>query len=110
MMAEYADKKTSDDNPIVFDESGTQIGTFYTGSALNVQAGYLLSSDWEIAARFTNVNVDELVDDVDENQYTLGISKYIVGHKLKVQTDFTLRDRDMSSNKFIWRTQVDVHF
>jgi len=110
MMAEYADKKTSDDNPIVFDESGTQIGTFYTGSALNVQAGYLLPSDCEIAARFTNVNVDELVDDVDENQYTLGISKYIVGHKLKVQTDFTLRDRDMSSNKFIWRTQVDVHF
>ena len=110
VMAEYANRQVEDDNPDVFDENMNVIGTFYTGSAYNVQAGYMLKGNWEIAARYTNVVPDTGVG-VEENQYTLGLSKFVVGHKLKVQTDVTLIEKDATDDKsFLWRTQVDFHF
>jgi len=108
VMAEYA-KKTSDGSSLIFDDDDTLIGTFYTGEALNIQSGILLKSNLELAARFTHVNPDKEVA-AGENQYTIGISKYLVGHKLKIQTDFTYRDMNSSDNGVIWRLQTDVHF
>jgi len=109
LMAEYAQRKTSDDLPDVLDNNGNVIGTYYTGYGANVQAGYLIGKNWEIAARYTTIKPDESVSS-DENQYTLGFSKYIVGHKLKIQNDFTIREFENSDNRFIWRTQVEFHF
>ena len=48
VMAEYADKSTGDNNPFVLDGSGNKIGTFYTGSGLSVQAGFMFKSNWEL--------------------------------------------------------------
>jgi hypothetical protein len=109
LMAEYAQRKTSDNLPDVLDNNGNIIGTYFTGFGANVQAGYLIGKKWEIAARYTTIKPDEGVSS-DENQYTLGFSKYIVGHKLKIQNDFTIREFDNSDNRFIWRTQVEFHF
>lgn len=108
-MGEYAHKKTSDDNPIVVDETDNIIGTFYTGSGLNLSAGYLLDNNWEIAARYTTINPDEEVAN-NETEYTLGLSKYVVGHKLKIQTDVSYRDVEDRNDKFFWRVQMDIHF
>ena len=47
---------------------------------------------------------------VSESQYTLGLSKYIVGHKLKVQTDISHLKIAGSNNKLMYRLQVDFHF
>jgi len=107
-MGEYAFKTTADDNPQVIVDD-VLLSTYYTGTGLNLQAGYMMESNWEVAFRYTTVNPDDLVGN-GETQYTLGINKFIVGHKLKVQTDFTYRDRIESNNNFIWRTQVDLHF
>ena len=109
VMAEYVDKQAADNDPFVFDQSNNLIGTFFTGSGLNLQAGYLFPNNWELSGRYTTIDPDEGVSS-DENQYTFGFSKYIVGHKLKVQNDFTLREIDGSDNRFIWRTQVEFHF
>ena len=109
VMAEYAHKKTEDDIPDVTDSEGNVIGTFYTGSAISVQAGYFVSKTWEVIGRYTGVDPDEGVSN-NENEYTLGLNKYIVDHKLKVQTDVIYRNVHNRDNKLFWRVQMDIHF
>ncbi|MCB0665416.1 MAG: hypothetical protein KDC80_06315, partial [Saprospiraceae bacterium] len=109
LMAEYAERDAFDGNPLITDESGNVLGEYYTGNAINAQLGFMFADGWEAAVRYTDVNPDEEVDN-DEDQYTLGLSRFVVGHKLKVQTDFTLIDEHDSSNDgFMWRTQVEIH-
>lgn len=107
-LGEYAHKKTGDDDPVVTEE-GNIIGTYYTGSAFSIQGGYMFDSNYELAMRYTTVDPDEVVD-VDEVQYTIGFNKFIVDHKLKLQTDLTYRDRDESSDELVYRLQMDLHF
>jgi len=109
IMAEYAYRTTEDDDPNVFDAEGELIGTYYMGSGLNLSAGYMLPNTWELALRYTTIDPQEAVAN-DENRYTFGVSKYVVGHKLKVQTDMTYRVVDNSTNDLIYRVQMDFHF
>ncbi|MBD3636117.1 MAG: porin [Crocinitomicaceae bacterium] len=118
VMAEYANKQTEDGDYNVYDDNGIQVGTFYTGQALNVQAGYLFNSNYEIALRMTSNRPDFGVA-ANENEYGIGFSKYFVGHKLKVQTDINYRQRYVygstapnqgSDDKLYWRVQMDLHF
>ena len=109
VMMEYADKRAENNNPFIFDDSGEEIGTFFTGTGFNAQVGYLLKKDYEIAFRFTDINPDEGVSN-DETHYTLGFSKYIVGHKLKIQTDYSLIKKDGGDDELLIRAQVDIHF
>lgn len=117
VMAEYANRETEDGDPIVLGADGiTAIGEFYTGSALNVQAGYMFKNNYELAARVTSITPDLGVDS-DDSRYTLGLSKFVVGHNLKVQTDFTYRSvttqgdvADTKDDQFIWRTQFELQF
>ena len=44
------------------------------------------------------------------NQYTLGVSKYIIGHKLKIQSDISYLTLADISNDVMFRLQLDVHF
>lgn len=106
VMIEYADK-TADGGPVVYDENDTEIGKYYTGSSYNIAAGYMLPNNIEFALRYTDVLADS---STDEKHYTFGLNKFFVGHKLKVQTDFSYIDRAESQNTALWRTQVDIHF
>lgn len=114
-MAEYADRdaddpfaKNADDSPIL--DSKENPVTVLAGRALNLQTGYLLNKDWEISGRYTNVEIDKNISGKNETQYTLGISKYIVGHKLKVQSDISYLSLDESNDEVMFRLQLDVHF
>ena len=72
----------------VYDADSTlYTGSVYTGTGLNLQAGYLLKNNWEFAGRFTQINPGATTGKDVHSQYTFGISKYVAGHKLKVQTD-----------------------
>ncbi|WP_042502455.1 porin [Algibacter lectus] len=109
-MAEYADRTA--DNPFATNSDGTLTGDIVqVGDALNLQTGYLLKSNWEFSGRYTNVTLDKNITNVNaENQYTLGLSKYIVGHKLKIQTDLSYLDVTNENNKIMYRLQCDIHF
>ena len=108
-MGEYAYRDAED--PIAKNSDGTPTGdVVQVGSALNLQSGYLLDKNWELTGRYTNVSLDkDIVGKGVENQYTLGLSKYIVGHKLKVQTDVSYLDIPTETNHFMYRLQVDIH-
>lgn len=109
-MAEYANR-TADD-PLAKNSDGTLTGDeVQVGSGLNLQTGYLFNNNWEVSGRYTNINLDEDITGKNlETQYTLGLSKYIVGHKLKVQTDLSYLNLDGGTDKLMARLQVDIHF
>ena len=108
VMAEYA-IKSSDESPVFVDASDLEYH-FVTGSALNIQAGYLLQSDWELAARFTSVTPEVVLDQEDVSMYTLGISKYIDGHNLKVQSDFSMILEGEMEQSYLARLQFELSF
>ena len=81
------------------------------GHGLNLQTGYLFNSNWEISGRYTNIKLDNnITGENPENQYTLGLSKYIVGHKLKVQTDMSYLSVNNAPDELMYRLQLDLHF
>lgn len=109
-MGEYAVRDA--DDAFAKNSDGTLTGDLVqVGNALNLQTGYLLSKTLEISGRYTNIDWDsDITGKGAENQYTLGLSKYIVGHKLKVQTDVSYLDLATKTNQFMYRLQVDIHF
>ena len=110
VMAEYAYRDAED--AFAKNSDGSLTGDeVQVGNALNLQTGYLLSKTLEISGRYTNIDWDsDITGKGAENQYTLGLSKYIVGHKLKVQTDVSYLDLATKTNQFMYRLQVDIHF
>lgn len=117
-MGEYAYRDAKDpiaknsDGTLATDANGNLTKqVVQVGSGLNLQTGYLLSKNWELSGRYTNIKLDENITGKGlENQYTLGLSKYIAGHKLKVQTDVSYLDLASSTNELMYRLQVDIHF
>ena len=109
-MAEYADRDAED--PYAKNSNGSLTGDeVQVGRGLNLQTGYLFNNDWEVSGRYTNIELDKIVTGNDaENQYTLGVSKYIVGHKLKVQSDISYLSIDGGTNEVMYRLQFDIHF
>ncbi|WP_308991651.1 porin [Mariniflexile litorale] len=109
-MGEYAQRDAKD--PYAKNSDGSLTGAeVQVGNGLNMQAGYLFKSNWEISGRYTNIELNKTVTGKDaENQYTLGVSKYIVGHKLKVQSDISYLDIANSNNQLLYRLQFDIHF
>ncbi len=84
-------------------------GSVKTGNSLNLQAGYLFKNNLEVAGRYTNVKFHS--KDFYTNYYTLGVSKFIVGHKLKVQSDISYSDdTGLKSGGLEYRLQFDIHF
>ena len=111
VMLEYADRTA--DKPMAKNSDGTATGDVISvGRGLNAQIGYLFKNNWEVAGRFTQIELDKKITGKDiENQYTLGLSKYISGHKLKVQSDISyLTVENKKDSELMYRLQVDVHF
>lgn len=110
LMAEYANRDAAD--PYAKNSDGSLTGAeVQVGNGLNVQSGYLFSKTVELSARYTNIALNKSITGKgSENQYTLGLSKYIAGHKLKVQTDLSYTDIGFKTNQLLYRVQVDIHF
>ena len=111
LMGEFAQRTINGNNPVVLGlDDSTTIGTYYTGTALNFQAGYLFKSNYEVAGRYTMITPQNSNVGNNETEYGIALSKYVVGHKLKVQTDLGYRQIDNDDDKLFWRVQVDIHF
>ena len=104
IMSEYANKTASKD----VDASNR----FNTGTGFVFQTGYLLKSNLEIAGRYTQITPDNTTFSglKEETEYTLGLSKYFVGHSLKIQTDASFVDILNNDNIFRYRFQVELSF
>lgn len=113
LLSEYANKTL--DGVRIYNEDGDIINNYYTGTGITVQAGYLMENNLEPAVRFTMITPEkESLRDIQE-MITFGLSKYIVGHSLKIQTDFSLINEtnqftDDSSQEYMFRFQVEMAF
>ena len=104
VMAEMAQRTANDDN----------LG-FATGTALSGQMGYLINApkfkNWELAVRYTKLNPDSFSSLTETGEYTFGISKYVLNHNLKIQTDVSLLDVAGQDNLGIrYRLQTEFAF
>ncbi len=109
VMAEYA-KRVSDD-PIAVNPNGSATGTVvWDGSAVNAQIGYLFKNNVELVGRYTFVDYAAVTSKANEKQYTIGISKYIVGHKLKVQSDLVKTFVGGEIDNIQFRSGFELHF
>ena len=109
IMTEYASRDA--DAPIAVEEDGTPTGDIVRmGDAFNGQLSYLFKSNYEITGRYTTTNFKEVTGRAPQDQYTLGVSKYIVGHKLKVQGDVSYTALDGNDDSIRVRTGFELHF
>ncbi|PCJ80084.1 MAG: FmdC precursor [Bacteroidetes bacterium] len=108
IMAEYA-VKSSDQTP-VFIVEGSGLEYFYTGTGLNIQSGYLFDNNIELALRYTSINPEDVLGKDDISMYTLGVSKYLDGHKLKVQSDFSIINEGLGDPTLMGRLQFELAF
>jgi hypothetical protein len=109
-MAEYARREAN--NPIARNSDGSPTGdVVLIGDAVNMQAGYLFQNNWEVSGRYTHIEPEAVITANDpESQYTLGLSKYLAGHKLKIQTDISYLDAESSLDELMYRLQFEIHF
>ncbi len=108
-MAEYADRDA--DDAFAKNSDNTLTGdVVQIGKSINLQGGYLFKNNWEISGRYTNIDWDEIIGQSNQTQYTIGVSKYIVGHKLKIQTDLSHLEVSNGNNELMYRLQFDIHF
>ncbi|MBL17793.1 MAG: FmdC precursor [Crocinitomicaceae bacterium] len=116
-FGEYVNKVTRNGSAVLEGTFDDILGEFtsvnlsyYTGSAINLQMGYLMKNNWEIAGRFTQVKPEKITLNNDINQYTIGFSRYVVGHNLKVQGDISLTQEATKENKLMFRLQTEFNF
>jgi len=110
LMGEYASRDAKD--AFAKNSDGTLTGDeVQVGKGLNLQTGYLFKNNWEVSGRYSHIKLDKNITGKNrENQYTLGVSKYIVGHSLKVQSDISYLDVLTENNFLMYRLQFDIHF
>ena len=116
-MGEYA-KRTADeevatnaDGTLATDADGNPTGDIVlTGNALNLQAGYLFKNNYEVVGRYTGTNYESITNTLPERQYTIGFNKFVVGHKLKVQSDISYTTVDGNEDNITFRLGFDIHF
>lgn len=110
IMAEYCDKQ-AERTPVVKESNGVPAESFFTGKGYNFQMGYLMKNNWEVAGRYTHIEPEKITGFNKETQYTLGISKYVVGHNLKFQSDFSLLEQEGNEDpELMLRMQVELAF
>jgi phosphate-selective porin OprO and OprP len=110
VTSEYMNKQT-EGSTFLKDHSNY----FLTGSGWNLQSGYLFKNNIELAGRYTVVQpAAELItsgSNARVKEYTIGLSKYFVGHSLKIQSDLShTRDYQNTDPSLRYRLQVEMAF
>lgn len=82
-------------------------GHYWIGNGFTSSLTYVFESRWSMGYRYAQVDMD-YQGFIQENSVV--VSRYIVGHKLKVQSDVTWRMFDGESQSALMRIQMDFHF
>lgn len=100
LSSEYI-RRDTEGSPVVTGSDG-KAKTILTGDGINTQLSYCFKNRFEIALRHSLVSPhhDLLAKMRQNEQYGLGVSKYLNRHKVKVQGNiFYNRERDLSAQQ-----------
>lgn len=109
--AEYILRQS--ESPITTNTEGEEAHVL-VGTGLNVQASYLFKSNYEVGFRYSHLSPGEKVEALDEDhrQYSIGATKYLKGHRVKIQSDggLDVKELDGVSLPDTWfvRFQVEL--
>ena len=110
VTGEYA-KRSSDVVEALEEDGISKTGDVVgVGNALNLQGSYLFKNNFEITMRHTSLDFDKITRLSNVKQTTFGISKYVVGHKLKIQADLSFTNSNEIKDNIHFRTGFDFHF
>ena len=72
-------------------EDASQFNFAFGGVGLDCQLSYIFPTNYEIIGRFSTQNVDKQIQNFAPNrkQYSLGVTKYLWEHSLKLQSELT---------------------
>lgn len=83
-----------------------------TGSGYDTQLSYIFPQNWEIIGRFSHNSPDNEIQQFvpKQNQFTLGLTKYIWEHAFKMQFEVSKNDYLNSAKKDDWyvRFQIEI--
>lgn len=115
-MAAYMQRSAKD--PVTYDPddvTGTPAMEYvFTGHGMDYQLSYIFPSNYEIIGRFSTqkVHKDIAAFAPDQNEYSLGVTRYFREHAFKAQLEVTLDDLNYfdGSSKQNWyaRFQVEI--
>jgi hypothetical protein len=103
------------DNPITENADG-DVRYVYKGHGENYQLSYLWKKNYELAGRYSHVIPTDELQELSpvQREYTLAASKYIKGHRLKLQTDVSylyrewLQGANPDTDAWQWRFQIEA--
>ena len=104
-------------NPITTDpDDDTNVRYVYDGHGENYQASYLFRKDYEYVNRYSRVRPGPSIRTLEPQvqQFTLGLNKYLRGHRVKLQTEFTyelrswMNDTAADLDSWLWRFQIEA--
>ncbi|MGJ8551086.1 porin [Winogradskyella wichelsiae] len=103
------------DNPVTFNPDDVLDSEYvFTGSGFDTQLSYIFKSNYEVIGRFSHQEPHKDIEALtpQTNQYSLGVTKYIWEHALKLQAEVTnteLNYLDSSTtNNWYLRFQVEI--
>ena len=105
-------RRTSED-PVTINENGEK-RYIYAGWGENYQLSYLWKNNYEMVGRFTHVIPGNAIRSLERavEQYTVGVNRYIRGHRLKLQGDVTYEKNywlvSSGSNLNRWQLRFQV--
>ncbi len=116
VYGEFGERMT--DSPVTTNTEGTDTEYVYAGRGYNAQAGYMFKNNWEVAARYSTLQPNEKIASFTDprTDYTIGVSKFIVGHNLKIQADLTYSETNplvvtrTASNNMVMRITTNLNF
>lgn len=113
LTGEYM-KRTSP-NPVTTNTDGAE-KYVYVGDGKTIQGSYMFKNKFEFVSRYSVVNPGEEIKTREKikEQYTLGLNKYIKGHRIKLQSDVTYEQDRMDEvsatvkDYWIYRFQIEL--
>ncbi|HNQ27665.1 MAG TPA: porin [Aquaticitalea sp.] len=113
LQSAFMNRKT--DNPITVNpDEETDIQFVYAGEGFDTQLSYLFENNYELIGRYSTQNPHNDIASLapKTRQYTLGLTKYIREHSLKLQAEVTRSDNNYldATNSKDWyiRFQVEI--
>jgi len=107
----YMNRNTT--SPVTENSEGQQV-IIYKGAGFDLQSSYTFKNKWEIIGRYSKLTPHEdiLRNFPKQNQYTLGLTKYISEHAFKLQLEATwerliFNDGQNKNNRYL-RFQVEM--
>lgn len=87
----------------------------FKGVGYTTQLSYIFHNNWAPVVRYTQVTPDDEILNLENQvtQYTLGLTKYLDKHKIKVLGDVTLEDEENSLtllNRQNWIARIQLEF